>query len=111
MQKKDQQKWKEKESVEEHDQVDSNAKHQLFQAKKGDAQKSVRKRKAKGTELSPSMAPDLNLPVTGSSVLVPVGIVSARVNQLDGNQDVQVDWGDEFLKKQFHECATGGGYD
>jgi len=41
-----------------------------------------RKRKSKGATLA-THTPDLNIPVDGSSALVPAGLVSSRVNQMD----------------------------
>lgn len=55
---------------------------QLFQ-QKTDALTRVRKRKSKGSGLSSSATPDLNLPVVDGA-LVPIGLVTARVSQLGG---------------------------
>ena len=54
----------------------------LFQSKKDESQIVPRKRKAKGSGGSSSLTPDLNHPVIDASTLVPVGLVSERVNQL-----------------------------
>ena len=34
-----------------------------------------------------SQTPDLNIPLTGSNAIVPVGLVNSRINQLDGGTD------------------------
>jgi hypothetical protein len=58
-----------------------------------------RKRKSKGTELT-SMTLDLNIPLSSSNAIVPVGLVNARVQQMD--EDVDSSGGSmiETLKKQ-----------
>ena len=43
----------------------------------------LRKRKAKGSGPNSSLTPDLNLLAVDTSALVPMGLVSDRVNQLD----------------------------
>lgn len=57
-------------------------------------------RKAKGAGVSPSVQSDLNLPVTETVDLVPVGLVSSRVTQLAGGQPGHVGDAEELLKKQ-----------
>jgi hypothetical protein len=42
-------------------------------------------RKRKSKTHSSSLTPDLNLPVTDTIAVVPAGLVSSRVNQLDGD--------------------------
>ena len=41
----------------------------------------ARKRKSKGAV----QTPDLNIPASGSNVIVPAGLVNSRVYQLDGD--------------------------
>lgn len=43
---------------------------------------------------------NLNIPVSGSSALVPVGLVNSRVNQIDANSEGGGDSMIESLKKQ-----------
>lgn len=43
---------------------------------------------------------DLNIPLAGSSAIVPVGLVNSRVNQLDASMDSSGDSIIEKLKKQ-----------
>jgi hypothetical protein len=58
-----------------------------------------RKRKSKVTGPA-TQTPDLNIPVDGSSAIVPVGLVNSMVNQLDGGTDNSGDSMIETLKKQ-----------
>jgi len=76
---------------------------QLFQAKKGEQQQTVRKRKSKVVSGIPTTAPDLNLPMD-TTALVPAGLVSSRVNQLAGTRDGNEDGQTEVPKKQ--KCST-----
>jgi len=67
------------------------ASRELFPSKnKDDFQIALRKRKAKGSVLSPSVTPDLNVPALESAALVPAGLVTERVNQL-GKSGGEVD--------------------
>ena len=50
----------------------------------------LRKRKAKGSGPNSSLTPDLNLLAVDTSALVPMGLVSDRVNQLDNKTDAKV---------------------
>ena len=77
---------------------------QLFQAKKGEQQQTVRKRKSKVVPEIPTTAPDLNLPIMDTTALVPAGLVSSRVNQLAGTRDGNEDGQTEVPKKQ--KCST-----
>lgn len=73
----------------------------LFQAQKVESQIVLRKRKAKGSGSSVSLAPDLNIPVGSSTELVPVGLVSERVNQLGrSNEEAGVSASEVSPKKQ-----------
>lgn len=63
----------------------ADASRQLFQGRKDDSQIILRKRKAKGSSASPSLMPDLNVPAPESAAIVPVGLVTERVNQLGKN--------------------------
>lgn len=58
-----------------------------------------RKRKNKGAG-STDQTPDLNIPLTGSTAIVPAGLVNSRVNQLDGTVDSGGESMIETLKKQ-----------
>jgi hypothetical protein len=78
----------------------SGANRQLFEAKKNDMRKTVRKRKPKGSGAMPSPPQGLNSPVVDTSAIVPAGLVSARVNQLDAVFEGQEPVSDELLKKQ-----------
>jgi hypothetical protein len=83
----------------------THAKCQLFQAKEGDDQVKVRKRKSKGLE--PSLTPDLNLPIIDTSALVPAGRVLSRVQQLAKNSDGAVLSAlEELPKKQKRSSKT-----
>jgi hypothetical protein len=57
------------------------------------------KRKSKGTELT-LMTLDLNIPLSSSNAIVPVGLVNARVQQMDGDVDNSGGSMIETLKKQ-----------
>jgi len=78
----------------------------LFQAKKGEVQKTVRKRKSKTNGPAINPAPGLNLPPVNNTALVPAGLVNARVSQLDrgggGNEDDM----EEMIKKQRRSSTT-----
>jgi hypothetical protein len=82
-----QEREKEKEKEEGKEAPVMMATRQLFQAQKEDKSTRVvlRKRKSKSTSSNSSVTPDLNLPVTDNSVLVPTGLVLARVNQIAQN--------------------------
>lgn len=58
-----------------------NASRQLFQEQESEGKKKARKRKSKRSDSS--LTPDLNLPVSETSALVPMGLVVARVQQMD----------------------------
>lgn len=58
-----------------------------------------RKRKSKGHG-SDSHTPDLNLPVVEPNAIVPIGLVHARVNQMDSSSESAGDSMIETLKKQ-----------
>jgi len=65
----------------------------LFQQKAGELNPGQRKRKSE--VLDPvSLTPDLNIPLMGSSAIVPVGIVNSRINKLDGGTDGGADSSD-----------------
>lgn len=63
------------------------------------ARKLARKRKSKVTT-PVTQTPDLNIPVGGSSAIVPVGLVSSRVSQLGAEVDSGGSSMIETLKKQ-----------
>ena len=44
-----------------------------------------------------SQTPDLNIPLTGSNAIVPVGLVNSRINQLDGGTDGDADSSGESM--------------
>jgi hypothetical protein len=69
----------------------------LFQSK------PARKRKTK--TVPGSATSDLNLPVQDPLALVPAGMVSARISQLDGVQEEDKEGKEELLKKQ-KMCST-----
>ncbi|CAO2195035.1 unnamed protein product [Urochloa humidicola] len=77
-----------------------NAGRQLFQIEKEDGRKTVKKRKQKRDSTSSSQTPDLNVPIVDSSVLVPAGLVSSRMNQLVGSRESADGATDELNKKQ-----------
>jgi hypothetical protein len=79
------------------------ASRSLFQNRKGPEQKTTRKRKPK--TVPQGSIPDLNLPLCVATTLVPVGLVSSRVNQLAGGQEGEEEAKEEFLKKQ-KMCTT-----
>lgn len=58
-----------------------------------------RKRKSKVNNPS-TQTPDLNIPLQTTNAIVPVGLVTSRVNQLDGNADNIGESMSETLKKQ-----------
>ncbi|TVU33125.1 hypothetical protein EJB05_24910, partial [Eragrostis curvula] len=60
----------------------------------------ARKRKAKGSGSNSCMAPALNLLLTETNAIVPVGLVNVRVNQLDGNGELVDVPSEELIKKQ-----------
>lgn len=72
-------------------------------------QNLARKRKSKVSN-APAQTPDLNIPLQGSSAIVPVGLVNSRVNQIDGSAEHGSDNMIETLKKQkrgdFSQNAT-----
>jgi len=78
-----------------------NATRQLFQAMDtGDKQKGPRKRKSK-PPARVVQTPDLNISIGGgSNALIPAGLVSSRVNQLDGAGDSGGNSMIEILKRQ-----------
>lgn len=49
-------------------------------------QQTQRKRKSKGAGPA-TQTPDLNIPLTGSNAIVPIGLVKSRVSQLDGGSE------------------------
>jgi hypothetical protein len=57
----------------------------------------MRKSKVTGTG---TQTPDLNVPLMGSSAIVPVGLVNSMVNQLDGGSESSGGSMIETLKKQ-----------
>jgi len=61
-----------------------------------------RKRKSKVPSPTSSQVQDLNLPANGCLNVVPMGLVSSRVNRLDGDVDGLCDpaASDELMKKQ-----------
>jgi hypothetical protein len=77
----------------------TNVSRLLFQARKEEGQKKQMKRKSKVS--SSHTTPDLNLPVGDETSLVPRGLVSTRVNQIDGEADgAGTVTSDELTKKQ-----------
>jgi len=57
------------------------------------------KRKSKGAGQN-LQTPDLNVPAEASNAIVPVGLVSSRLNQLDGGSEKSGESMVEMLKKQ-----------
>lgn len=82
-----------------------NTSRQLFQAKKGDGVPKTRKRKPKG--VAAASTPDLNLPAVDTSALIPLGLVSSRVQDLakfgDGSEITKID---DLPKKQKHSSKS-----
>jgi hypothetical protein len=86
----------------------SGAGKQLFQDVKNAERKQVKKRKSERSGTTSSLAPDLNLPCTEGTTLVPPGLVSSRVNQFVGahsNADGEED-AEELIKKQKRATNT-----
>lgn len=72
---------------------------QLFGQEKEDDRPLQRKRKSKGT-VGAAQTPDLNIPAASSNAIVPVGLVNARLQQMDGGSESSGGSMIETLKKQ-----------
>lgn len=59
------------------------------------------KRKSKGTGPG-TQTLELNIPLEGSTAIVPIGLVNSRVSQLGGNEESSGGSMIETLKKQKH---------
>jgi hypothetical protein len=77
----------------------SGAGRQLFQEETSDDRKSTRKRKPRRSGVNSFATPDLNMPVWDAEMVVPVGLVSSRVNQIAGSHQNDTDVSDEMSKK------------
>ncbi|CAN6272978.1 unnamed protein product [Urochloa humidicola] len=86
----------------------SDAGRQLFQAGQSDGRKLIKKRKSKRSGPTSSHTPDLNLPLTDVTAVVPAGLVSSRVSQLAGSQKnlEGEDVSEELIKKQRRSTNT-----
>jgi hypothetical protein len=65
----------------------------------------MRKRKSKVPN-PPVQTPVLNFPLAGSNAIVPVGLVTSRIGQLDGSVEHSGDSMIETLKKQKRGNST-----
>jgi hypothetical protein len=74
----------------------------LFQGEKEDVRRVARKRKPRRLDSTSTQTPDLNLPPGEAAVLVPAGLVSARVSQMGGvcGSAGGEEGSEELLKKQ-----------
>jgi hypothetical protein len=85
-------------------QESARASRQLFQPGTSEVRRAPRKRKTKASNPSHSGTLDLNLPAADTLAVVPSGLVSAKVNQIvgeDGGSGAHASATlDEFTKKQ-----------
>lgn len=79
------------------------ASRQLFNGREEGMRKVQRKRKSKNSSPNSSQTPDLNIPMTENLAVVPTGLVSSMVSQLDGGNGsgtCTTAASDELTKKQ-----------